>query len=597
MPTLDQLTLRRADFAPSTWNAETREIEAVVSTGADVIRRDAKGPYIERLDLSGVDPLSLIGLPVLADHRQSVGATVGVVVDARREGIALVASIRFSAAADVADVVLKVAEGVLRGVSIGYAELAVREIQEANRRVRIITPRVREITFTPIPADESATTRSLPPMTTQNAPADPSAQVQTPPADQLASRATVNAQIRSLAETAGLDRAWADVQIDAGADIASARSAALDAIVARTSATGPIRAHVGASSEDPAVIVERRAEALACRMISTAPSDAAREFMSLGLHDHARQSLTRAGENVGAMGRDDMLKRAGQGTSDFGLIVDSAANKAIKHGYGVAESPLKVLARPRSMSDLKPVSVLELGTAAELEDVSEHGEVTTAHLTESGESYRLGTFAKIIALTRVALINDDLGAFADVTVKAGQMAAEKEAKLLVEALTGNHVMRDGKALFHADHANLAASGAAISLTTLSAGRQSLRTKTGLDGKTPANVVPKFLVVGAAKETEGEQMLAALNAATAADFNPFAGKLTLVVDARISGNQWFVVADPATAPVFELAHLGAASGPQIEVRAGWINLGREWRIVFDVGVGVVDTRGAYKNPGA
>lgn len=599
MPTLE-LEVRRASFAPSTWNAEARTVEAVISTGADVDRRDAKGPYIERLDLSGIDPASLIGLPILRDHAQSVGSTVGVIAGARREGGDLVALIRFSAAADAQDTVTKVSEGVLRGVSIGYGLTNVRETTEAGRRVRTITPKIREASLTPIPADAASLIRSNPDMTTQAqttaVPVTPAAVIAQPVTTET--RAAVNAQIRALAEQAGLDRTWADAQIDAESDINTARATAFEAMTTRSAPAAGIRAHVGTSHEDPAAVVERRAEALACRMLGSAPSDAARPYMSLGLHDHARLALVRAGERTDGMGRDDMLTRSGrQGTSDFPLILDGAANKVIRHGYGISESPLKVLARPRSMNDLKPISVLELATASELENVTEHGEVKTVQLTESGESYRLATYAGIIGLTRAALINDDIGAFADVAKAAGQLAAEKEAKLLAAALTGSYKMRDGKALFHADHDNLAASGSALSIASLSAARQSLRNKTGLDGVTPANVTPKFLVVGAALETEAEQILATLNATSVENQNVFAGKLQLIVDARITGKQWFVVADPATAPVFELAYLGSAPGPQIEVMDGWRTLGREWRVLLDVGVGVVDTRGAYRNPGA
>lgn len=167
------LNTRAVPFAPSTWNAEARTVEATISTGADVRRMDARGPFIERLDLSGVDPAALIGLPVLADHRQGVGSTVGVIAEARREAGALVATIRFSAADDARDTVTKVAEGVLRGVSIGYAPQNPREtIDSAGRRTVTATPKIREVSLTPIPADELSQIRSLPvTVQTENIPA------------------------------------------------------------------------------------------------------------------------------------------------------------------------------------------------------------------------------------------------------------------------------------------------------------------------------------------------------------------------------------------------------------------------------------------
>lgn len=591
---LEHETLTRAAlaFAPESLNRETGTVDATLSTGAPVQRSG----FIERLAVGRENVTLANKIPVLDSHRQtSVIDVLGQVVDVRFEPGRIDATLRISNPATLD----AIERGDLTGISIGYRVEKWTDAAPSpgSARTRTATKwHLLEASLVPIPADPSAFIRSEATMPAQVAAAEDTQQQQQP---QIETRAAVNAQIRSLAETANLDAAWANAQIDAEADIHAARAAAFEAMQQRQQQTGvtSIRAHVLHDNTDPAMTVQRHVEALACRMTGAAPSDAARPLMTLGLHDQIRQSLARAGENVGAMGREDLLSRSAQGTSDFPMILDGAANRVMRHGYGVAESPLKVLARPRSMTDLRPVTTLELATATSLKETTEHGEIKSVQLTESGESYRLATYTGMIELTRAALINDDIGAFADIAAKAGRLAAETEARLIAEALTGAYKMRDGKALFHADHANLAAAGSALSIASLSAARQSLRTKTGLDGVTPANVTPKFLVVGAALETEAEQILTALNATTVETQNVFAGKLQLVVDARIQGKQWFVVADPATAPVLELAHLGAAPGPQVVVRDGWRTLGREWRVVFDIGVGVIDTRGAYKNAGA
>lgn len=60
----------------------------------------------------------------------------------------------------------------------------------------------------------------------------------------------------------------------------------------------------------------------------------------------------------------------------------------------------------------------------------------------------------------------------------------------------------------------------------------MRLQKGLDGVTPINATPKFLVVPAAVETVAEQYLAQIAATQAADVNPFGGRLELVVDPRL-----------------------------------------------------------------
>jgi hypothetical protein len=70
-----------------------------------------------------------------------------------------------------------------------------------------------------------------------------------------------------------------------------------------------------------------------------------------------------------------------------------------------------------------------------------------------------------------------------------------------------------------------------------------------------------------------------------------------VEPRLTGNAWWLFADPAALPVLEYAHLSSAQGPQISSREGWNVLGMEFRVVLDFGCGAVDHRGTYRNPGA
>lgn len=94
-------------------------------------------------------------------------------------------------------------------------------------------------------------------------------------------------------------------------------------------------------------------------------------------------------------------------------------------------------------------------------------------------SGHIETFARKIGVTRQVLVNDDLGASADLARRMEQAAAETEAKVMVELLeggTGNGpTMSDGKALFDADHGNKAAAGAAISGDSFSEARLAYAT--------------------------------------------------------------------------------------------------------------------------
>lgn len=116
-----------------------------------------------------------------------------------------------------------------------------------------------------------------------------------------------------------------------------------------------------------------------------------------------------------------------------------------------------------------------------MEKVSESGEIKHTSRGEASESYALDTYATQFAISRKALINDDLGAFRDWGGStAGRMAAETEANLILNLLLSNPTMgEDNKALFHADHGNLADTplglgDAGAGLDALSAARLALR---------------------------------------------------------------------------------------------------------------------------
>lgn len=53
-------------------------------------------------------------------------------------------------------------------------------------------------------------------------------------------------------------------------------------------------------------------------------------------------------------------------------------------------------------------------------------------MEEAKEACRVETFARKIGVTRQVLVNDDLGAFADLSRRMGQAVPETEAKTLVD---------------------------------------------------------------------------------------------------------------------------------------------------------------------
>lgn len=569
---------RAADFQPESFNADGLTVDAVISTFADVTRRDARGAYVERLDPAGLDLSRLVGAPVLDGHRQgSARDVIGTVTGHRIEGGQLVASIRLSGAADAAPVVERIREGTLKGVSVGYKVTRWSEGTDPQTKSRTRTATawaIFEVSAVPVPADSGATFRGQTPMLDENQ------------NDSVQHRA----EVRTIARAANLPAEWADEQIDSGADLTAVRAAAFEEIQRRGTAVPRIR--VTGSNDDPAQIQTRAADALAFRMAGGELPDASREFVGMSLRDLAAESLTRSGVSTRGMSADEVFHRS-LGTSDFPLVVSNAMGKVAAQAYKVAESPLKALARQKTLPNFKTSTSIRIGEMGRLEEMTEDGEFTHTNRAETGETMALKTFGRAINVSRKLLIDDDLGLLGDMTAAMGQAAAQTEAEELVKLFTGNPNLSDGTAVFHASRGNTAAALLPVlSEAALTAARKHMRTVKGLDGKTIINAVPKYLVVSPDLETDAEKLLATIYAATTDDVQPI--KLTLVVEPRLTGDAWYLLADPASVPSIQYAYLSAAQGVQIQRQEAWDTLGLKYRAFLDFGCGWLDWRGAFRS---
>ncbi|URW76418.1 HK97 family phage prohead protease [Sphingomonas donggukensis] len=569
--TISPASLQRHDDGTAT-------VTATLSTGAPVRRAG----FVESLAI-GPDHVSFAAnMPVLDAHRQtSIGDVKGRVEAVRFEGGAIVATLRISDPLALA----AIERGDITGVSVGYRASAWKDGRDAanGQKTRTMTKwEVLEVSLVPVPADQNATIRSNTTMEPETI-SEPDEAV------------TTRAEIRTICRAAGMTPEQADELIDRGATVTEARASAWEASQARR----PVII-VGRSSEDPAIVRGYQAEALAATYTGAEPSDGARQYMGLGMHDHMRLCLTRSGESgVQTMGADALVTRAMGTTSDFPITLDDAGTRIVLASYRAAESPLKSIGVQRNLPDFREATAIRTGGLPTLKKVTEAGEIKHVTIPESGEKFKLDTYASIFGLTRQVLINDRFGVLGDFARNAGNAAAATERELLLSVLLetagAGPAMSDGKALFHADHGNLGIA-AAPDVDELSAARLAMRVQTGLDGVTRISVAPKYLVVAADLETKGEQLLAALAAAKVDDANPFSGKLTLLVEPGLPEGAWYLFADPAQVPTLAYGYLSSAPGPQLASRDGWDVLGREWRVVLDFGAGAIDWRGAYRNPG-
>ncbi|GLK54394.1 hypothetical protein JOD31_001561 [Methylopila capsulata] len=270
----EELVTRRAVMAikPASYDEKAGTVEAEISRGTGVMRLDARGRFVERLNLTRVDLDALEGIPVLDGHQNSASRhVVGIVVSARREGDAIVAVIRLSQADDVASQRTKIIEGVIRAVSIGYGVASRAEAIIEGQRVVTIHPLIREVSIVAIGADPHAKIRSKP-MAEENE----TDTIERPEAEEPTVTET-RAAIRSVAKAAGLPITWADEQIDAESTVAEAESAAFRAMQERR----PRHIRTAAPHEDTVTRAQAAEDGLYMRHGGAAPEDATRAEAAL----------------------------------------------------------------------------------------------------------------------------------------------------------------------------------------------------------------------------------------------------------------------------------------------------------------------------
>jgi phage major head subunit gpT-like protein len=411
----------------------------------------------------------------------------------------------------------------------------------------------------------------------------------------------------------GLPETLATELVTAGATIETARARLLDELVKRSPAVRP-----PAQVNDPARLEEvttRRAlmaNALEHRVRPQLKlEDGARQYRGMRLLDMARESLEVLGVRTRGMLPMEVasvafgMERAGGmlGTSDFPAILANVANKTLRQAYDMAPSRHKEFTREISAVDFKPMTRTQLGEAPQLLAVNASGEIKRGSIGDGKETYQIGTYARIMAINRQAIINDDLDAFSRLPMLYGRSAADLEADIVWGILTGNAVMSDGTALFHADHGNLNAGGAAaVAVASIGNGRAAMRQQKGLGKKQFINATPRFLLGPSALETTFEQFISGIILATTAQNSIPATMRSLVpiAEPRLDANsatRWYLAADPAQIDTIEYAYLEGQPGVYLEQRLGFEVDGLELKCRLDFGAKAIDWRGLQRNDGA
>jgi len=334
-----------------------------------------------------------------------------------------------------------------------------------------------------------------------------------------------------------------------------------------------------------------------------------KDFRGMTLVDLARDSVERAGFRTRGMSRGEIAVKALQSTSDFPYILEAVITKTLRAGYTNTPRTFVPWARQATLPDFKEVSRVQLSGAPDLKRVVEGAEYEFGALGDGAEKYRVQKYGRIVHITWETIVNDDLDALTRIPQLFGASAADLESDIVYGILNGNPAMADGKALFHADHGNLAGSGAALIdavnpdpqvANPIAAMRTAMLLQKGLEGRY-ITVRPRYLLVPPELEEAALKVTnAAIVAARGNDANVVGPTLSPIVEPRLhDGSQtaWYGAADPNTVDTVEYAYLEGHEGVFTETKAGFEVDGLAVKCRHVVGAKAIDHRGLYKNPGS
>ena len=312
----------------------------------------------------------------------------------------------------------------------------------------------------------------------------------------------------------------------------------------------------------------------------------------------------------------DMFIRAGDftaRTTDFPNIMAAVANKMLMQTAEEAGFTFREWSSELSpVADFNPRSLLQTGQFPEFDQLSEGQNFDRVTTDEQAAWIAADQFGQEWAMTAKMIQNNSLDAFSDAVVGNQQAHDATLNRLHINLLLGSGaICWDGKALWHADHANSVASGqgGAPSLEQLQKMRELMRSQKGI-GKGASrrlSYTMNLILAGMKNETPLDQVLGTTKIAqlatptTDANVNVFRGKLDYAIDAMIDDEAtsaaWYgFTKNPTAKPI---VHVFMQGYERMKVRTYYDpkNNSRVWQFEGRFACAVRDWKGLVRNPGS
>jgi len=423
-------------------------------------------------------------------------------------------------------------------------------------------------------------------------------------ADDKVRRADIAAMFRPFANSEDIKSLRETCSADQKCSVESAQKKLLAKLGDGASAVSSPRIEAGESAQEKFVAGAGQALAVRANLVKRDHKDAdtsGNEFRSYSLREMARAFLERNNVATGMMDVRSMVGAAfAHSTGDFGNLLQNIAHKAMMLGYDEAAETFQSWTTVGQLGDFKATSRVDLNAYPSLKNKPEGAEYKYASVGDRGEQIQLATYGSVFAITREAIINDDLGAFTRIPRNQGRAAIRTVGDLVYAVLTGNPKMSDNVALFHANHKNLL-TGAGMTTSFI----DSMRVKMGTQKEGDANLNIRLanLIVPMALEGSANVVRAAeFEVRASSDSsnqrvpNSVRDTFSVISDARLdadSGTTFYSSANSGMHDTIEVAYLDGQEAPYLDQQESWSTDGTKFKVRIDAGVSALDFRTLQK----
>lgn len=295
------------------------------------------------------------------------------------------------------------------------------------------------------------------------------------------------------------------------------------------------------------------------------------------------------------------ISEADTTTATFSYLLGTSMNKRLLKDYQAWPAEWQRFCIITPIRDFKQQTRVRLGAFGSLPIVAEDTPYSSISLTDTAATYVPSKRGNLVAVSREAIINDDLFAIRQIPTKLAVAAAYTLAEFVYGFLSSNPTIYDSSLLFTtgAPHNNLGSS--ALSTTSMQAGVTAMREQTNMAGKR-IGLRPRYLVVP--PELEWQAMVVTKSAGVPGsnnnDINPMMGYVTPIISPQLtSATQWFFVADPAVVDTIEIGFVGGQMNPVLLIQdlplygANFTSDVTSFKVRHEYGGAIVDFRGLYR----